>query len=406
MEETRNKTFSLKGEKTIWTMFFCLIIVSIIEMFSASSMLIMDSKGSYTSLFQRHIIHLGIGFVLTFIISNLNFRLFKMQALMQFLWCGSFALFIAAMVLGKGYQGANRSFMGIQPIEFLKYLTIIVTAINLAKHNKENMNPDDALKIQNIWPLVLAGLIIMENMSSYILILAVAGLLFIIGRVSWKKILKFYGVYAVLGSVLLIVGYTVPMKYLEPVHLGRLKTQVNRVTNFLDNSNAEEEYDIYGENAQIISSQVAIARGNLWPRLPGSSFQRDHLQNAHDDFIFAIIVEELGTVATILLVMLPYWVILLKIGALIKRSDMPYENLIMLGCGLLITLQALIHMMVTCKIGPVTGQSLPLISNGGSSIWATCIGFGIIQCAAKTIQKEIKQKECNTKNEKDTQISD
>ena len=158
---------------------------------------------------------------------------------------------------------------------------------------------------------------------------------------------------------------------------GRAYTWVARIENFSKSSDPNEKYKIHSSNLQPVHGQIAIARGGIFPHGPGTSVQRNRLPEAFSDFIFSIIVEELGLIGGVFVIML-YLILLFRAGRIVWKSTTVYPAVLVMGLALIIVLQAFIHVAVSVQLIPVTGQPLPLISRGGTSILITCIYFGLI----------------------------
>ena len=149
------------------------------------------------------------------------------------------------------------------------------------------------------------------------------------------------------------------------------------IENFSKSGDANEKYKIHSSNLQPVHGQIAIARGGIFPHGPGTSVQRNRLPEAFSDFIFSIIVEELGLIGGVFVIML-YLILLFRAGRIVWKSTTVYPAVLVMGLALIIVLQAFIHVAVSVQLIPVTGQPLPLISRGGTSILITCIYFGLI----------------------------
>jgi cell division protein FtsW len=205
----------------------------------------------------------------------------------------------------------------------------------------------------------------------------------IIGRVSFKAILKLLVPLFILVGILFFIGWKVPKDKLPPV-LDRLPTQVGRVLSFV-NENKQNKFVITDKNRQVVNSQIAIANGHFFPKMPGSSIQRDYLAEAYSDFIFAIIIEEMGILGGIFVIAL-YLILLFRAGMITYKCEQTFPALLVIGLTLMIVTQAFASMAVAVHLGPVTGQPLPLISRGGTSILVTCAYFGMILSVTRYMQ--------------------
>jgi cell division protein FtsW len=181
--------------------------------------------------------------------------------------------------------------------------------------------------------------------------------------------IKYLG--AILGSGLLILAFFVLLAKAFPELLpNRVDTWTNRIVNFMDDRDSEEDY-------QIEKAKIAIATGSIYGLGPGKSVQKNFLPQSSSDFIFAIIIEEYGLLGGLFLMIL-YLLLLFRIVVVAQKAETVFAKLLTIGVGLPIIFQALINMGVAVELFPVTGQTLPLISSGGTSIWVTCLGIGIV----------------------------
>ena len=188
----------------------------------------------------------------------------------------------------------------------------------------------------------------------------------------------------------MLLGYiilkTIPEDSKVPDQLKRAKTWVNRIDRAFEN-NDDTRYEINDENRQVQNGRIAVARGKLFGVMPGNSVQRDYLSHAYDDFIFAIILEEMGLVGGIF-VMFLYLVLIFRTGQIATVCRSSFPAILVTGLGMIITLQATVNMIVGSGLGLVTGQPLPMISRGGTSILITSVYFGIILGVIRQIKEE------------------
>ena len=384
----------LKGDHIIWMVFALLCLVSAIEMYSASSSLAYKSY-SYTAPMLRHVMFLGIGAAIVMIIHNVPYKYFRLFPYIMLPI--ALVLLLYTILWGVSSGDAKRwiEIMGVQfqPSELAKISVIIFIADILARKQQEEKSADEAFKPIIIVLGVFCLLIFPENFSTAALLFLIGLLMMIIGRISIKTIMKLLVPLMIVGGILFFIGWKVPKNNLPPV-LDRLPTQVNRVLSFL-NEDEENKYVITDKNRQVVNSQIAIANGGFFPKLPGSSIQRDYLPEAYSDFIFAIIIEEMGILGGIFVIAL-YLILLFRAGMITYKSDMTFPALLVIGLTMMIVIQAFASMAVAVHLGPVTGQPLPLISRGGTSILVTCIYFGMILSVTRYIQEEKKENETVT----------
>ena len=201
-----------------------------------------------------------------------------------------------------------------------------------------------------------------------------------IGQLPIKKLLKLAGTLVALLMLFLAVLKFTPKEIVQSYLPGRLATWQARLERFGDDSanyNAAGTYIVTDENYQVSHAKIAIARGGLFGQMPGHGQQRDFLPQAYSDFIYAIILEELGFAGGVFVLLL-YIMLLVRVGMIARRCETPFPKFLVLGCGLLIVVQALANMAVAVSLIPVTGQPMPLVSRGGTSTVISCVYFGII----------------------------
>lgn len=382
----------LKGDFVLWFVFFTLCILSIIEMYSASSTLAFKAA-NHTAPMLRHVGFLALGIALAFGIHLIPYKYIRVLSYGGVIV--SFFFLILVLFRGQTMNDASRwlAIGGIQfqPSELAKLSLVIVVADLISRI--KNSETDEKKYFWWIIGIsaVICVLILLENFSTAALLFLVVLILLFIGQASWKRM----GI--VLGTLLVmaLAGYglvkVIPEKSM-PDALDRAYTWVARIDRFFEGKSADEEnkYVIVDENRQMMHGKIAIARGGAFGRFPGNSIERDYLSHAYSDFIYAIIVEEMGLVGGIFVILL-YLVLLFRAGSIATKCTQVFPAMLVIGLALIIVLQAFINMSVATSLGPVTGQPLPLISMGGTSIMITCIYFGIILGVTRQIKEEEKQ---------------
>ena len=378
-------------DKTFWILFGLLIVVAIIALFSASATLVYAKHSALGPIGSQMffiligvIVAFGLQYVPTPWIRFFSYGLLGLSVLMLY------SMFIPHNPFVAEINGAARWFkiFGFQfmPSELAKLALIVVVADQLARIRTE----DDKRKYF-YRTLIITGITVLpifpENLSTTILMCGIVWLLWILARIPFKYV----GSVVAIALAAMIVGYSIvefgfirtgKAKALEGTVMERAITWVGRIDrHFVANEGTTSKYELNADktNIQEVYSAVAIARGGASPIgvLPGNSKERDYLPLAFADYIFAIIVEESGIVGAAFLIFI-YLAILFRACNISSRySDMP-AMLMTMGLALMITCQALISMLVAVGLGPVTGQPLPLISRGGTSVLITSIYFGIM----------------------------
>ncbi len=372
-----------KGDKVIWIIFLCLCLISIIEVFSAASTLTYKS-GDHWGPITQHSIILMVGAVVVVLLHNIPYKWF--QVFPVFLYPISLILlaFVTLMgiVTGDRVNGAARwmTFMGLQfqPSELAKMAVIIAVSFILSKRQDEDGANPKAFK----YIMILTGLVLVliapENLSTALLLFGVVFMMMFIGRVAAKKLLLLLGGLFLIAALGVGTVVAIPAKTLQSTPgLHRLETWQNRVKGFFNKEEVPAaKFDI-DKDAQIAHARIAIATSHVIGMGPGNSIQRDFLSQAFSDFIFAIVIEEMGLIGGIFVVFL-YLCLLMRAGRIAQKCERTFPAFLVMGIALLLVSQAILNMMVAVGLFPVTGQPLPLISKGGTSTLINCAYIGMI----------------------------
>lgn len=393
-----------KGDKVIWIIFLCLCLISIIEVFSAASTLTYKS-GDHWGPITQHSIILMVGVVVVVFMHNIPYKWF--QVFPVFLYPISVALlaFVTLMgvITGDRVNGAARwmTFMGVQfqPSEVAKMAVIIAVSFILSKkQDDEGANPK-AFKYILILTGIVCVLIAPENLSTAALLFGVVFLMMFIGRVSAKKLLTLIGSILLAGLLGGLFLLAIP-KDTDIPFLHRFDTWKSRITNFTEKEEVPAaKFDI-DKDGQIAHARIAIATSNIVGKAPGNSVQRDFLSQAFSDFIFAIIIEELGLIGGGFVVILYVW-LLVRTGRIAQKCERTFPAFLVMGISLLLVSQAILNMMVAVGLFPVTGQPLPLISKGGTSTLINCAYIGMLLSVSRYTARLEEQKARDEKLQKE-----
>ncbi len=383
------------GDKTLWMIIVILCIFSILVVYSSTASMAyrkLDGDTSHFLIVQVRFIMMGLTTIyLTHLISYRRYfknarRLFRL----------SIVLMLLTFVIGVTYNGATRwleiPFTGItfQPAELIKITLVINTAAFLASKQKIiggmpilpsfhksdwARNPERNRRILHeitiplLMPMALSCVLIMvSNLSTALIIAATCLIVLIIGRVRWSEIGRL-----IMAALVIFLFVVVTLKLMN---VGRVDTWMSRVENFVS-SDGEADEEISDEQFQAHQAKMAVASGWIMGRGPGNSTQRSNLPHPYSDYAYAFIIEEYGFLGAIFVLGCYLWIFYRSI-VIFRKCDTAFPALLVLGLSLTITLQALLHMLVSVDATPVTGQTLPLISLGGSSLLFTCISLGII----------------------------
>ena len=381
-----------KGDKAIWIIFLFLCLISIVEVFSASSTLTYKS-GDHWGPITNHLTMMLVGGIIVWVVHNIPCRWFKtFVALLPISWI----LLITVFIIGTITNGARRwidlGFIQFQPSEIAKMATIISVAFILSKLQEENGANKKAFKYILWVTAITCGLIFTENLSTSVLLAVSVFLMMYIGRIPIKQLSLL--MVACIGFAL-VAGLSiklVPATAWEKIGLDRMITWQNRLDNHFNEEKVPAAKFNINEDAQIAHANIAIATSNILGKGPGNSVQRDFLSQAFSDFIYAIIIEELGLVGGAFVAIL-YLLLLMRIGRIARNCDKPFYVFLIMGIGILIATQALFNMLVAVGIMPVTGQPLPLISKGGTSTLVNCIYIGMILSISRYVNDKKQQEE-------------
>ena len=398
-----------KGDKVIWIIFLFLCLISVVEVFSAASTLTYKS-GDHWGPITQHSVILMVGAFIVVLVHNIPCKYFSVLPFFLLPLSCVLLLFVMGMgfITGDRVNGAARwmTFFGIQfqPSELAKMAVVIVTAFILSKFQEEEGANPKAFKYI-LWIIgIVFVLIAPENGSTAALLAGVVFLMMLIGRVPWKQLGKLVAVVGIVLSLFVgIIMVTPASQYRNLPMMHRVETWQSRIKGFFEDKGAvpAAKFDI-DKDAQIAHANIAIATSNVIGKMPGNSVQRDFLSQAFSDFIFAIVIEELGLLGGAFIVMLYLW-LLIRAGRIAKRSDKHFPAFLVMGIALLLVSQAMLNMMVAVGLFPVTGQPLPLISKGGTSTLINCAYIGMILSVSRYVadkEEQRRQEELKANDEK------
>lgn len=364
-----------KGDRVIWIIFMFLCLISVIEVFSATSTIAYKNANHWTPI-VRHTTFLLGGFITILLLHNIPCKYFPLFIILMPI---SIVMLLVTPFIGVNTNDAHRwlEIFGLQfqPSECAKLACVVFVAFMLSKRG--TFTEKQIYKYTLIAVGVTCALIFPENFSTAVMLFGVCFLMMFIGQVSFVKLAKLAGV--LMLALVLFVGLLkfTPAAIVQYMP-DRVITWQARMERFLDGHKEEEgDYKITDENYQVSHAKIAIARGGIVGQLPGHSIQRDFLPQAYSDFIYAIIIEELGLIGGVFVLLL-YIMLLFRVGMIARKCDKLFPKFLVLGCGLLLVVQALANMAVAVNLIPVTGQPLPLVSRGGTSTVISCVYFGLI----------------------------
>ena len=393
-----------KGDKVIWMVFFFLCMISIVEVFSASSGLTYKSQ-NYVGPIAYHTGTIVAGVFVAIVTLNIPCRYFKLMTPFLILISAVTLLWVllAGTKVGDAGRWINLFGFTFQPSEIAKGTIVLAVAQILAAMQRENGADKNAFK-WILWITLPACLLIgLENLSTAALLFAVVCLMMFFGLVPTRQLVKMVAVIAAIGfisvSMVMLVGHDIsdeekqltktekidqPKKKKNVIEkmFHRADTWKSRIMKFGKPAPTPQEYDL-DKDAQVAHANIAIVSSNIIGKGPGKSTERDFLSQAFSDFIYAIIIEELGIVGAFF-VMFLYIVLLYRCARIASRCVNNFPAFLALGLGLLLVIQAVFNMMVAVGLAPVTGQPLPLISKGGTSTIINCAYIGAILSVSRS----------------------
>lgn len=408
-----------KGDKSIWMVFFFLCMISIVEVYSASSSLSYKS-GNFMAPVIRHIMLLGLGLLSMICMLKVKCKYFKIMT--PIVLGISLILLFLVLITGESTNGASRwfSIMGLkfQPSEIGKGAVVLAVAQILSAMQTERGADPRAIRYVLLAITPFVALIGLENLSTALLLCITILCMMVVGRVPMRQIGRLVGcmTIAVIVAIasIMIIGHDKEADAKKPENsltenvskekeetgtiqkiFHRVDTWKARIDKFINSKPvAPEDVDL-DKDAQVAHANIAIASSNIHGKGPGNSVERDFLSQAFSDFIYAIIIEEMGILGAGGVAFL-YMMLLFRAGKIASRCENNFPAFLCMGLAFMLVIQALFNMAVAVGLAPVTGQPLPLISRGGTSTIINCLYLGIILSISRTAKKkEMPQNKAN-----------
>ena len=369
----------IEGDRTIWALVAILALFSFMPVYSASANLVSVVGGSTLGYLLKHVVLLIMGFAIIYAVHKIPYRYFSGGSVL--LLPVVFFLLIYTLAQGTTIGGTYASrwisipFIGVgfQTSTLAGLVLMVYTSRYLAKNKDLKIVFKESL-IQLWLPVALILILILPaNFSTTAIIFSMILILAFVGGYP----IKYIG-YIIGAGILSLTLFILIAKAFPDLMPNRVNTWGSRIENF-SNSEGQESY-------QVEKAKIAIATGGTFGKGPGKSIQKNFLPKSSSDFIYAIIVEEYGLVGAVLIVFV-YFLLLFRIFVTVKKASTIFGTLLVIGVGLPIIFQAVINMAVATNLFPVTGQTLPLISSGGTSIWMTCFALGMILSVSSSKQE-------------------
>jgi len=369
---------NIKGDKVIWAVVILLSVFSLLAVYSSTGTLAYKFRSGNTEYYMiKHFIILVFGFSLIYFTHRVKYIYFS--RIFQVAFYVVVPLLIITLFIGVDLNDARRGLLLPFNLTFqtsdLAKLTLIVFLSRLLSKKQDTIKSFKTAFVPIMLPvLIVCGLILPENFSTAAMLFVSCLVLIFIGRIKTQYLLSLLGIGIISLSIFIAILFSLPED-----NQGRLMTWKKRI----------EAHFGEGEdnNYQVDQSKIAIASGGIFGKFPGNSTQRNFLPHPYSDFIFAIIVEEYGLVGSIFIVLL-FLIFFFRVIRIATKNKGKFGTFITFGIGFSLIFQAMINMAVAVNILPVTGQTLPLVSMGGTSIWFTCISVGIILSVSREVQEE------------------
>ncbi len=376
---------SFKGDRTLWALVVVFMIYSLLAVYSSSASLAFFKYGGNTTYFLRtQFFMLLLSLIIIWVVHYLPYRIY--YALAGVLLIGSVGLLVLTFVFGSRVNEATRwleipgTGFRLQTSDIAKVALVIYLARSLAKYHNELNNFMLVSKYFMIPVAVVCGLILPENLSTALMIFGISMAIMFIGRVPFKFLLA-YVASAIAGVILFALLLSVVSEK------NRVEVWKNRIENFISGS-PDEDGDYQSNQAK-----VAISTGGLFGKAPGGSTQRNILPQSNSDFIFAIIIEEYGLLFGAVPLVLAYMILLFRGIAIARKCETAFPAFLVLGLIVMIVVQAILNMLVAVGLFPVTGQTLPMISWGRTSVLVMSFSFGAVLSVSRVINARIRQEE-------------
>jgi len=381
---------NIKGDKVIWTVVFLLTIISFLAVYSSTGTLAWKYKGGNTEYYMlKHAIILFLGLLLMYFAHLIKYTYYS--RIFQIALYIAVPLLLITLIFGLNLNEAKRVLqlpfnLTFQTSDLAKITLIIYLARILTKKQEQIKDFKEAFVPLMIPVLIVCGLIFPANFSTAALLFTTSMVLIFIGRV---KLTYFFGMIGI-GLAALIIALAV-LYYMPVEKQGRLGTWKSRMETFINGGDSSDTY-------QVDQAKIAIASGYPFGKGPGNSTQRNFLPHPYSDFIFAIIVEEYGLAGGFVIVLL-YLILFYRAVRIVTKAPGTFGSFLTIGVSFSLVFQAMINMGVAVNILPVTGQPLPLVSMGGTSIWFTSLAIGIILSVSKDLENNSALELVNTEED-------
>jgi len=380
----------IKGDVIIWAVVLILLVISLLSVYSSTGSLAYQYRSGNTFFYLfRQLKFILLGLIIIFFIHLIPYRVFsRVSVLVLYI---AAPLLVVTMLIGASYNEATRwlqipgTGLTIQPSDFAK-VAIIMYLAKLLSVNQNNIKDFKGVFLKATAAIVvICALILPANLSTALIVFVTAFALMFVGRIPVKYLLALVMTGAAILALFIVISLAVNKE-------GRISTWKNRIEAYMEGG---------GDSYQSDQAKVAIVQGGFFGKGPGKSTQRNLLPHPYSDFVFAIIIEEYGTIIGGILVLALYLWLFFRAGLIVRRSRSTYAAFLAFGLSTGLVIQAFVNMAVAVGLLPVTGQTLPLVSMGGSSILFTSLSVGMILSVSWGSKEENRAAETAEINDED-----
>lgn len=393
-----------KGDKHIWGIYIFLIVISIIELYSASSREVAGAGMGVFGTIVRHSLQLLLGFGIIVVLQRTHYRII-LRWIIPFALM-SVILMVITMFFGEVINGARRNihigFISVYPSELLKISAGALVALIMSR---TQIKGGGVTNQGVIWSagivLLFCALLAPQGLTNTLLLMSISFSMMIIGGVSFKKLMIVLTVYgACFGAYLLVnairhsdKGTATEQVDGEKKNESRIGVWSNRIGSYFGTGEPKYKQPMTSDNRQEMLGYMAQANGGIVGVMPGNSRETSRLPLAFTDYIYSIVVEEMGLIGGVFVLILYLW-LLARASAIASKCSRAFPALLVIGMALVIVVQALFHICIVTGVIPVSGQPLPLISKGGCSILVTSTAFGVMLSVSRfAVRTSAKRKE-------------
>ena len=377
------KTF--KGDRTIWGLVVLFMVYSLLAVYSSSaSIAFLKYDGNTTYFLRSQLFMLLLSLGIMVIVHYLPYRIYFSMAGLFLVIAGG--LLVLTLAFGSRVNEATRwleipgTGFRIQTSDIAKIALVIYLARSLAKYQKELKNFMLVTKYIMVPVAIICGLILPDNLSTALMIFGISIIILFVGRVPVKFLLAYAGI------ALVAVFMFVMVLSLVTEH-NRVDVWKNRIDNFFTGTSDENE------DYQSNHAKIAISTGGLFGNAPGRSVQRNVLPQSNSDFIFAIIIEEYGLIFGAVPLLLAYLILLFRGINIVKKCENAFPAFLVLGLIIMIVSQAMLNMLVAVGLFPVTGQTLPMVSWGRTSVLVMSFSIGAVLSVSRVVNARLKKEQ-------------